>query len=113
MRSRASGLSQIAEEGADVVGEQLWLLESGEMSSPIGDIGPDGDVVGLFGEATDTNVVSEHDGAGWHARGLRGWPPRGSCITNIGRRASGGGEPIDHDVGQQPIAIDDRIRQAA
>src|SRR6478736_4512768 len=112
MRSRASGLSQIAEEGADMVGEQLWLLESGEMSSPIRDIGPSGNVVGLFGEATDTNVVSEHDGAGRHARGLSGWPPRGLGITDIRRRPSGGGEPIDHDVGQQPIAIDDRVRHA-
>ena len=63
-RGTARGLSQVAEEGADVVGEQLRLLESGEMSSASGDIGPGGDVVGLFGEATDTNVVSEHDGAG-------------------------------------------------
>ena len=73
-RETGWGLSQIAKEGADVVGEQLRLLESGEMSSPSGDIGPGGDVVGLFGEATDTNVVSEHDGAGRHARGLSGWP---------------------------------------
>ena len=112
VRESGWGLSQIAEEGPDVVGEQLRLLESGEMSSPSGDIGPDGDVVGLFGEATDTNVVSVHDGAGRHARGLSGWPPLRLGITDIGRRPSGGGEPIDHDVGQQPIAIDDRIRQA-
>src|SRR5918999_47983 len=78
------------EELLDVLDQELGFLQRGEVAAAI-DVGPAGDGVLPLGVAADTDVLGEN--------------------YRAPRRPGGGGQPVDHHVGQQAVAVDDLLGQ--
>ncbi len=69
---------------------------------------PADDVAGLGGERADGYVGGEDRHGGRHGGALLGHPHGRvvePLVVGVGGRAGGGGEPVDADVGQDPVAV--------
>src|SRR6202020_1394345 len=95
------------EEVPDVGGEEVGGFEGCEVAAAV-ELRPADDVAGLGGERADGYVGGEDRHGGRDGGALLG-RPHGRVVeplvVGVGGRAGGGGEPVDADVGQDPVAV--------
>src|SRR6266511_6088089 len=104
----SSGSPEWPEEIPEVSDEQLRRVHGGEVPAAV-EHRPVDDVVRAFGEPPDgVEVVLEHGHAGRHR--VRRIPVPGTragvLVVLTGRGASRGGQPVQHHVREEPVAVD-------
>src|ERR1022692_1702686 len=94
-----------AEEGADVMDEEGWCFEGGEVAAG-GEVAPVHDVVAAFGVAADGDVLGDNRYPGRHVAG--GGPVLAvhGLVVEVGGGFGGRGEPVEAHVGEDRIARD-------
>src|SRR5690242_13597548 len=70
------------------------------------------DVVSALGVAADSDIFGEYSYSGWGGERLL-VPVRGVhvLVVRARRRASGSGQPVEHYIGEDDVAVDRLLRQ--
>src|SRR5262245_43984639 len=100
--------AQSAEELSHVGDEQVGYLECGEVAAGV-EVGPVGDGVVLLGVGADGDVVGEGGDAGGDVGAGGPFAGVGHLVVEAGGGVGGAGEPVEHDVGEDAVAVDDLV----